>query len=810
MQVPSHSLRLWRRTGVLLLGLAVAATGLPAVSASADSAGPVTPAVPADGAGYVDFAYGDVADDVTAHTSQSKVWFYAGSWWAVMMEPAASAPVPHESRWAIYRLDVASQTWLNTNIQVDERNQSHPDVLSWGDELYVVSSYSRRATEPVKVFKFNYMPETATYVLDGAFENADTDGGTATRPDDGVETEARGVRYATIARQGDTLLIAYTAGNQVWYMTSTDGAKWEPPAALPAAEMAPIAGAPGATASSDDIAAAVTVGGSLGIFWSRTSTTPDAIGGFYFAKWNGSGFDPVEKAWDGLGVGDNHLSVRSTSDGGVLAAVKTSLKGADDPLVSVLRRTPTGTWDPARTVITRRAGGVEQDATRPVLAVDDANAHVLMTDRVDGGAVYRNSASLSDLAFSNGMGTPFIRSSAQPFVNDVSTTKQQLDAATGIIGLASDDTAGTDRYLHGCTGASCPAGGIAPPPVPSVATSTTLSVSPNPSVSGGAVTLSATVTGGSTAAAGSITFLNGGESLKTVGLTGGTATMTTTSLSTGTHALKAVYSGSTTHLPSESAVVAHRVVAGSGAGAPGEVSPPPPGSRLKPLPKPKRVVSAKRVGPGKVVTVRLPAVAELRGAAINVTVAAGKRRTRVAVCPGNVTKAACKSRTLLRAGAGERKAKFTQLDLAGPALKLFNAKGRTRITVDVQGWYVMDQLQPRFTGLSTAQRVVADKRIKARGTVKLRIPASMRPAGTVAVELFVRTGRATRGGALAVCRTGATTKSCLSRPTLYTKAGSRVGNLVVVPLRSDGTVKIANRGGAVRAGVYLMAVVTTG
>lgn len=111
------------------------------------------------------------------------------------------------------------------------------------------------------------------------------------------------------------------------------------------------------------------------------------------------------------------------------------------------------------TVITRNAGGVSQDATRPVLVLDTASAHVLMTDRVDGGAIYRNSATLGTLAFTNGMGEPFIKSSTHPFVNDVTTSKQQVDAAVGIVALASDDTAGTDTYLHGCTGASCPGPG---------------------------------------------------------------------------------------------------------------------------------------------------------------------------------------------------------------------------------------------------------------------------------------------------------------------------------------------------------------
>ena len=216
-----------RRVAVLLAGLSLAATGLSAIAPV-----PAHAVAPADGAGYVDFSYGTVTDDVTAHTSQSKLWHHDGTWWAVMMEPRESAPFAHEARWAIFRFDVASQSWVSTKVQVDERNQSHPDVLASGDNLFVVSSHARSASEPVKVFKFDYLTSSNIYVLDPLFVDADPEANGGF--DDGVETRALGVKYATIARSGNTLLIAYTASGKVWYMTapSDNALEWTTPTPL--------------------------------------------------------------------------------------------------------------------------------------------------------------------------------------------------------------------------------------------------------------------------------------------------------------------------------------------------------------------------------------------------------------------------------------------------------------------------------------------------------------------------------------------------------------------------------------------------
>ncbi len=87
---------------------------------------------------------------------------------------------------------------------------------------------------------------------------------------------------------------------------------------------------------------------------------------------------------------------------------------------------------------------------------------------------------------------------------------------------------------------------------------TSLTSTPNPSTTGQAVTLTATVSAVAPATAvptGTITFRDGATSLGVAALVNGSASLTISTLATGSHPLTAVYSGSATFAPSTSAVV---------------------------------------------------------------------------------------------------------------------------------------------------------------------------------------------------------------------------------------------------------------
>ena len=92
-----------------------------------------------------------------------------------------------------------------------------------------------------------------------------------------------------------------------------------------------------------------------------------------------------------------------------------------------------------------------------------------------------------------------------------------------------------------------------------VATSTVLSSSANPSVTGQGITLTATVSSASGTPTGAVSFRDGSTLLATVGLTNGRATFTTSTLSTSAHTLSAEYSGAGTWVPSTSAPLNQQV-----------------------------------------------------------------------------------------------------------------------------------------------------------------------------------------------------------------------------------------------------------
>jgi len=115
--------------------------------------------------------------------------------------------------------------------------------------------------------------------------------------------------------------------------------------------------------------------------------------------------------------------------------------------------------------------------------------------------------------------------------------------------------------------------------VTAASTSTSLSSSATPQFVGKNVTLTATATSSSPNVSGLITFQDSGTVLGSVGVNSqGTATLTTSTLSFGTHSISAIYGGDTNHAGSTSVVVAQQIVQTATSNLSSSLNPSPAGA----------------------------------------------------------------------------------------------------------------------------------------------------------------------------------------------------------------------------------------
>ncbi|MFZ6004403.1 MAG: DUF7594 domain-containing protein [Actinomycetota bacterium] len=386
------------------------------------------PAAAADGfddVGYEGAPFFPAAGSITGEKPESKVWWNDGSWWASMF-----APTPGEHH--IFRLDGTSQTWVDTGIVLDTRAGSRADVL-WDEsigKLYVAShSFSSPSggSSPAYLYRLSYDSGTDTYSMDPGFPVQINNASTETLV---IDKDAKGQIWAT-----------WVAGSKVTVNRTVcspgcDDATWGT-AFVPALDGTSVAG--------DDISTLVNVGGDIGLMWSNQSTA-GAGPRFLFSLHDDAADDTTwpasEVAFGGAGNVDDHLNIKVDDTGRLFAAVKTSRTGATDTLNALLVRAVDGTW-------TMHPFGTYSDHhTRPIVVLDEANqmVHMLATAAEAGGTIFRKSSPLSAVSFAAGVGDPFIRDASDANLNNATTSKQNADATSGMLVLASNGT--TRRYWH--------------------------------------------------------------------------------------------------------------------------------------------------------------------------------------------------------------------------------------------------------------------------------------------------------------------------------------------------------------------------
>ena len=356
----------------------------------------------------------------TGSKPESRLWWNDGSWWGVLFDTP-------NNEYRIFRLDTETQDWVDTGVAVDGRNQSRGDTLWDGTHLYVASHIFVNSSGPAgpgqeaRLYRFSYASATDTYSLDSGFPVEISDSKSEALV---LERDSSGKLWATWAR-----------GSQVWVnRTVGDDLTWGEPFVLPFPEASDL--------YFDDLSSMISFGGNrVGVMWS--DQIDDA---FYFAEHVDGAPDSewtISTALQGPDLADDHVNLKTDSAGRVYAAVKTSQTTSGSPYIYLLvRDAATGAW-------ANHLVGVRTDRhTRPIVMLDESAGVVMVfaTSSEAGGSIYKKTSPLNPISFAPGKGTVFIQDGASPDMNDATSTKQSVSPATGLVVLASNDTA--QEYWH--------------------------------------------------------------------------------------------------------------------------------------------------------------------------------------------------------------------------------------------------------------------------------------------------------------------------------------------------------------------------
>jgi IPT/TIG domain len=379
--------------------------------------------------GYRDFSYGTtVVSAPTGEKPESKLWWNDGLWWASLWNPTAAV-------YHIYQFDLPTQTWVDTGTPIDDRASSKADTL-WdqaSQKLYIVShrflsvgASNTNSANWGRLYRYSYSSATHSYTLDVGFP----------------VTVNRGRSEILVIAKDSTgkLWVTYVEGSQVMINHSTgNDLTWGTPFVLPVSATA-------TAVTSDDISSIIAFGGNkIGVMWSNQNT-----GTIYFSVhldtdadniWQPEEIANPNNACAGP-CADDHINLKTDSAGRVYAATKTSQNTTNLPQNMLEVRSTTGTW----TGYVFGTGG--NNHTRPIVLLDESNSKIYMfaTAPETAGVIYYKVTNMGNISFPTGLGTPFLMSSTETAINNPTSMKQNVNGNTGLLVLASDDTA--DVYLH--------------------------------------------------------------------------------------------------------------------------------------------------------------------------------------------------------------------------------------------------------------------------------------------------------------------------------------------------------------------------
>ncbi len=369
--------------------------------------------------GYRDHNYGSSPySEITASKPESKLWWNDGYWWGCLWSNAAA-------QYRIHRFDRVNQCWRDVGPEIDNRSKSLADALWDGQYLYV-TSHLVSSSGPTRLYRYSYNSASRSYSLNSGFP---------------VDINNENTEALTLAKDSSgQLWAAWTAGNKVKINRSVgDDYTWGSAFVLPVQ---------GNDLASDDICALVAFGGNkIGVMWSNQVDRKTYFATHLDSKAD-TDWEPREEALADATLGavaDDHINLKVMPDegGNVYAVTKTSLSSSSSPLIFLLKRDVNANW--SRYIFGTKA----ENHTRPLLLIDEEHRELYifaMSFKTSPRRIYMKKSSLDHIVLAGGLGTEFIHSATDSYVDNPTSTKQNLNSATGLLVLASDKN--TKNYLH--------------------------------------------------------------------------------------------------------------------------------------------------------------------------------------------------------------------------------------------------------------------------------------------------------------------------------------------------------------------------
>jgi uncharacterized repeat protein (TIGR02543 family) len=331
----------------------------------------------------------------TQDRSQSKTFYHDGKHWAVL----ANSSGTH-----LWRLD--NKTW-NHVLQLTTR-RGRADCKVVGNVVHVFV-FQKNISQLISI---EYQASTSSYKLWSSRTSIVNFSFNSEVPTATIDMDGTG-----------RLWLGYVRGTSVQVQWSdAPYANWNSPITI------------ASNVRSDDAAALIALPGKIGVFWSNQVTKRWGFkthkDGDSPSNWSSDEVPASQSALNvGYGMSDDHMNLKVASDGTLYCAIKTGYNNENYPLIGLLVRRPSGSWD--------NLYDVSRIGTTPIVVLNEdvGKLRVIYPSKTYGGDILYNESPMSSIAIGPQM--TLMKGSA---FRDPTSSKQNF-SPSGVI-LTTDANAG--------------------------------------------------------------------------------------------------------------------------------------------------------------------------------------------------------------------------------------------------------------------------------------------------------------------------------------------------------------------------------